>query len=221
MTLLYDAFGIRRVAIELNFWPAIDKFETGDLSRLFGILNRDEIFSTCELRSEEGALFVGEAWTYDLSTSALLIRCTSIRTHPDLRAQISELLKLTREALSPRLAFYTDEIRVFGQVPEGGKRDVDKVVRKKLISRNADLDDLPGLDGAGITLNGFVEAFAWRAEIEPLGEDALQLTGRINFRPGPEPPHPGSDLEVIEQQTQAACEFVSQNLKTFSSKLFP
>lgn len=218
MSLLYDAFGIRRVALEVNFWPGVEKFHTGELSRLFGALNEDELFSTCELQSETGALFGGEAWDYDLSTSGLLIRCSSFVTHQAMRERMRQLLAGTRDTLSTKVAFFTDEIRVFGQVPEGGKRDVEKTVRKRLMSRGTDLSDLPGLEGAGLSLSGTNDVYHWHGDIESAGPDSLMLSGRVRFWPEPEPPRPGPDLDLIEKQVELACEFVSDHLRNFTSK---
>jgi len=219
MSLLYDSFGIRRVAVEVNLWPDIEKFDTADLSKLFGALNSDEIFSSVELRPEMGARFSGDAWTYDLSPSGVLIRCSSFVSHDALRAKICGLLDGTRKGIAPRHAFYTDEIRVFCHIPEGGKRNVEAVVQKRLMrGKGADHSDLPGLEGAGLRLTGTTDVYHWHADIEPFGPDALMLSASLTFRPSPDPPRPGSDLDVIGEQIGVACAFVTNHLRMFSSK---
>lgn len=218
MALLYESYGIRRVAVEVNLWPDIDKFDTGALGSLFGALNSDDLFSLCDLRPETGAHFQGDAWTYDLSLSKVLMRCDSIEYLDAVKRRMRLLLEGTRRCVDKELAFYIDEIRVFCHVPEGGKRNVESVMQKRLLASKTDRSDLPGLEGAGLNLTGLTEAYHWEAEIEPFGDDALLLTARLHFRPTPEPPHPGPDVDAIETQIGVATSFVTEQLLAFSSK---
>jgi hypothetical protein len=218
MSLLYDQFGIRRVAVEVNLWPEIERFEAKALSQLFGVLNSDGLFSSCELRPETGARFESDAWTYDLSPAGVFVRCTKLASLPDLKQRVHSLLDGTRKCVAPEHAFYTDEIRVFVHVPESGKRNVETLVYKKLVSARTDSSDLPGLEGAGLSLAGTNDVYHWHADINPYGSDALMLSATLTFRPSPEPPRPGPDLDVIDGQIGVACGFVSEDLRQFSSK---
>lgn len=225
MALLYDSFGIRRVAVEVNLWPAIDSFAAGDLSALFGRLNTDDIFTSCELRPQTGASFEGELWTYDLHPSTLRIRCFGFATPEQLYGRIRSLLEGTRGIVRDRsLAFYTDEIRVFAEVPEGGKRMVGDIVQRRLVGRlkAEDRAELPGLQGAGLSLVGATDSYHWHAEIEPRQgvNNSLSLVGRLVFFPESEPPRPGPDLDVIDEHVKTTCDFVRDPLQTFSTKLF-
>jgi hypothetical protein len=218
MSLLYDSYGVRRVAVEVNLWPDVEKFDTGALGGLFGALNSDDLFSLCDLRPETGAHFQGDAWTYDLSNSTVLMRCNNIENLDAVKRRMRLLLEGTRRSLDQQLAFYTDEIRVFCHVPEGAKRNVESVLQRRLLSRQTDRSDLPGLEGAGLNLTGLTESYHWDAEIEPFGGDAIMLTARLHFRPTPEPPSPGPDVDAIETQIGVATSFVTEHLLVFSSK---
>ncbi|HET7122090.1 MAG TPA: hypothetical protein VFI17_12680 [Solirubrobacterales bacterium] len=222
MALQYEHISLKRVVVEANLWPPVEEIPHGTLSRLFGLVNEDEIFSACELRAS-GASFRGEYWTYDIDGSTVRIRCFGYRDRPTLYARIRKLLDETRSiAPSRRVAFYTQEVRVFADVPEGGKRDVGDVVQKKLL-RSVKLEDresLPGLDGAGLSLVGSTDEYAWHADLDPADDDFLSLFAGISFYREPEPPRPGSDLDAIEEQVKVACGFVEGALKDFSAKFF-
>jgi hypothetical protein len=218
MSLLYDSYGIRRVALEVNLWPEVERFKTKALSELFGALNSDGMFSSLELRPESGARFESDAWAYDLSPAGVFVRCVQMTSMDDLKRRIHSLLDGTRKCVASDRAFYTDEVRVLAHVPEGGKRDVETVVSKKLIPPRVDRSDLPGLEGAGLSLTGTTETYHYHASISPYGSEALALSGTLTFRPSPEPPRPGSDLDVIDGQIGVACGFVKDELRAFSSK---
>src|ERR1700704_246974 len=197
MSLLYDSFGIRRVAVEVNLWPEVEKFKTKALSELFGALNPDGMFSSLELRPETGARFESDAWTYDISPAGVFVRCVQLTSLEDLKRRIHFLLDGTRKCVAPDRAFYTDEIRVFVHIPEGGTRNVEGLISKKLLSSRTDRSDLPGLEGAGLSLTGTTDVYQWHADINPYGTEALMLSATLTFRPTPEPPRPGPDLDVI------------------------
>ena len=221
MALLYDNYGIRRLAVEVNLWPEVERFEAKTLSKLFGVLNVDGLFSACELRPETGARFESDTWTYDLSPAGVFMRCTSLRSLDDTRQHMLKLLEGTRQCISSermQRAFYTDEIRAFVHVPESGKRDVESVVYKKLLTKTTDLSDLPGLEGAGLSLTGTTDVYHWHGEVNPYGSDALMLSAALTFRPSPEPPRPGPDLNVIDGQIGTACTFATDHLRVFASK---
>jgi hypothetical protein len=218
MSLLYDSYAIRRVAVEVNLWPEIERLKTKDLSELFGALNVDGMFSSLELRPESGARFESDAWSYDLSPAGVFVRCVQLTSLDDLKRRVHFLLDGTRKCVAPDRAFYTDEMRVFVHVPESGRRDVATVVSKKLIPSRVDRSDLPGLEGAGLSLTGTTESYHYHADINPYGSEALMLSATLTFRPSPEPPRPGSDLDVIDGQIGVACSFVTGELRAFSSK---
>ncbi|MHB1468363.1 MAG: hypothetical protein ACYCX7_04320, partial [Solirubrobacteraceae bacterium] len=102
MALRYDSFGIRQVHLEADIWPALDGFVSGDLGRLFGALNGDEIFTSSEIRPQIGATFDGEHWSYDLMQSSVLIRCRGFETPERLQSQIRSLLDGTRRFFQDR-----------------------------------------------------------------------------------------------------------------------
>jgi hypothetical protein len=118
--------------------------------------------------------------------------------------------------------FYTEEVRVFADVPEGGKRDVGAIVQKKLLRgvKAEDRESLPGLDGAGLSLVGSTDDYAWHANLDPASDDFLRLFAGITFYREPEPPRPGSDLDLIEEQVKVTCGFVEGDLREFSAKFF-
>jgi|HubBroStandDraft_6_1064221.scaffolds.fasta_scaffold640290_1 hypothetical protein len=222
MSLLYENYGIRRVAVEVNLWPDIERFDTKALSALFGTLNPDGVFSSVELRPEAGIRFEGDAWTYDLSPAGVLMRCSSFISLDEVKRRVHFLLDGTRKCVAKHHAFYTDEIRVFAHVPESGNRNIETTVSRKLVPARIDRSDLPGLEGAGLSLTGTEpEGFHWHANIDPYGPDALMLVGNLSFRPAPEPPRPGPDLDVIDGQIGTACSFVTENLRAFASKFIP
>jgi hypothetical protein len=230
MALLYDACSTRRLAVEVNLWPEVEQFDQDALSNLFAALNADApegtTLTSCELRPETGARFQSDAWTYDLSPAGVFMRCVNIRTLVDTTRRMLELLDKTRPHLAPHErrkashAFYTDEIRIFMHVPEGGKRNVRQLVSNRLLKRGTDRSDLPGLEGAGLSLTGDTEDYHWHADIKnaPGAADALLLSASLLFMPSSEPPRPGSDLDAIEAQIAMSCAFATENLLAFSQK---
>lgn len=223
MALNYEAFSFKRVVVEANLWPPpTGEFGDGVLSRLFGDLNDDDLFSNCEIRPA-GASFNGEYWTYDLNGPTVLIRCFGYRDMPSLYATFRKLLDGTRAVASGRpVAFYAAEIRAFAEIPESGRRRIGDVVQKKLLraGRQQAQESLPNLMGAGLSLTGATEEFSWHANVESSpGDNNLHLFGGLTFHE-PEPPRPGSDLEAIEGQIQKTCSFVQDDLQGFSEKLF-
>ena len=230
MTLLYDAFSTRRLAVEVNLWPEVEKFDQDALSNLYAALNADApegtTLTSCELRPETGARFESDAWTYDLSPAGVFMRCVNIRTLEDTTRRMLELLDKTRPHLTPHErrkashAFYTDEIRILIFVPEGGKRNIPQLVSNKLLKRGTDRSDLPGLEGAGLSLTGNTEDYHWHADINNAvgSSDSLLLNASLLFMPNPEPPRPGPDLEAIEAQIGTSCAFATEHLLAFSGK---
>lgn len=230
MTLLYDSHGIRRLAVEVNLWPEVEKFDQDSLSRLFAALNakapEGTTLTSCELRPETGARFQSDSWTYDLSPAGVFIRCVNLRTLEDTTRRMLELLDKTRACLDPHErrkashAFYTDEIRIFMFVPEGGKRDVRQHVSNKLLKRGTDRADLPGFEGAGLSLTGTTDDYHWHADINNAvdSSNTLLLSASLVFVPSPEPPRPGPDLDAIRSQIEMSCSFATEHLLVFSEK---
>jgi hypothetical protein len=226
VSLQYEHFGVRRVELVVSIWPGIDGFMAGELSRLFGVLNDNDTFSSSEHRPGEGARFEGEHWIYDISLSSILLRATGWETRIDLGAQIKSLLAKTRKFFSPSsVIFYTTEIRVAGVVPEEKTdRDIGEIVQKKLLSR-VKIDDrktLEGLAGAGLRLHGDTKDYHWHASIEPPhpSYDELYLSGELLFPRGPEPPSPGPDIDRICEQVDMAYDFVNDGVRSFAGKVF-
>lgn len=158
--------------------------------------------------------------------SSVLIRCRGFETPERLQSQIRSLLDGTRGFFQDRgvVAFYTDEVRVLGIVPDGTSRHVGQVVEKRLLSRVKveDRQELPGLTGAGLRPVGDGDDYHWHASIEaPHGAyDSLALSAQLMFAPGAEPPPAGPDLDAIEKQVETGCDFVRDRLQTFATKLF-
>lgn len=225
MALQYEHFGVRRFQLEVNFWPEMETFLPGQLSHLYAELNGQDLFSICMLQSTDGARFEGEHWVYDISDTSLLLRCTSYSGTDELQRTIRGLLSDTRDFFSPRrLAFFVSEIRALGIVPDDKGRHIGEVVEKRLLSRvpKTDRETLPGLTGAGLHLAGDTEEYHWHAGIEPPHPSyrALLLDAHLMFWPTAEPPSATDDLDRIEAQVTTTYEFLTENVKTFASKVF-
>ena len=206
-------------------WPPVGEISASTLSSLFSEVNADDIFSTCEIQpGGGGATFDGEVWDYTINGSTVRLRWWGEQMPSGLYARIRQFLDGTRlVAMDNQIGFFAKEIRVFGDVPEGKGRNVGDVVKKKLLKgmKADDRDSLIGLASAGLTLVGGNEGFAYQARIEPqLSGDLLTMFAGLKFRPQNQPPQPGTDLDLIENQTQMAVNFVENDLVDFSRKLF-
>src|SRR5258708_32259794 len=169
VSLSYESFGIRRVVVEAYIWPELDDVDASRLSDLSGVLNKAELFTACHLNPPTAANFAGDVWTYDLTASRLRVRCFGFPTEDALIDDIRKLLDGTRSVgTGRRRAFYSDEIRVFAEIPETGKREVGDLVQAKLLKpvKREDRTVLPGLDGAGLQLSGEADDYTGRATID-------------------------------------------------------
>lgn len=229
MALLYDQFGIRSFELMVNIWPGVDQFAPGELSRLYGHLNTDDEFQSCDLRLNQGARFEGDDWVYDIAPSSILIRCTGYPSTDALRRRIRRLLAQTRAFFAAQhyVAYYVENIRAFGSVPEDKDRNIGEVVQKRLLQRvkAEELEGLPGLAGAGLQLVGNAEEpqrFHWHARIEPPhgSYGVLGISADLMFPLAPEPPTEDDDLDDILRQVDAAYAFITDDVTTFASKLF-
>lgn len=223
MALEYDNFGLRRLVVEANLWPTVPDIAASTLSNLFSEVNADDVFATCELRPN-GATFDGDEWDYTINASTVRLRWWGHRLPNDFQKQIRRFLDGTRVvAMDHPVGFYTEEIRVFADVPEGKNRNVGDVVKKRLLKgmKAEDRDSLQGLASAGLSLVGGQENFAYRATIEPaLRSPVLNLFAGLKFPPQSQPPRPGPDLDLVEAHAQTACNFIEGDLVGFSRKLF-
>jgi hypothetical protein len=223
MALQYDNFEVRRLAVEANLWPPAEEITTSTLSRLFAEVNEDDLFETCELGSSS-ASFDGDEWDYVINGSTVLIRWFGSRLPSDYFARLRRLLDGTRVvAQDSPVVFYSEQVRIFGDIPEGKNRDVGDLVKKRLLKgmKPEDRESLIGLASAGLNLRGIGDDFIYEARVDPkVAGDMLNLSASINFRPGDEPPRPGQDLDLVERQTQTARDFVANDLLAFSRKLF-
>lgn len=228
MALLYNQFGVRHFEFVAHFWPDLDDFSAKQLRRLFGELDlgTEDQFTSCDLRGggEAGARFTGERWTYDLSSESLMVRSTG---YLDLRATVRSLLQQTRTFFGGSMAFYTNEMRIYGTIPDDKDRHVGEVVLKRLLPRlkQEDRDLLPGLVGAGLRLVGDSEDdpyYHWHAAIEPPHGtyDVLGVSAQLLFGLSLEPPTTEEDLDTIDTQLQATVDFITTTLPTFASRLF-
>lgn len=223
VALEYDNFGLQRLVVEANLWPTVQNIAASTLSNLFSEVNADDVFATCELRPN-GATFDGDQWDYTINASTVRLRWWGHRLPDDFFLQLRRFLEGTRVvAMDHPVGLYTEEIRIFADVPEGKNRNVGEVVKKRLLKgmKPEDRDSLEGLAGAGLSLVGARESFAYRATIEPaLRVPVLNLFASLNFPPQSQPPRPGPDLDLIEAHAQAACGFIEGDLLAFSRKLF-
>jgi hypothetical protein len=228
MALLYDSFGVRRLEFVANLWPDMVTFAPRELRQLFGqlVIGPDDEFTSCDLRTDTGARFEGEHWVYDIGTSSILLRCWGYSSPDSLRGTIRRLLRQTRDFFAEKneLAFFVDEIRVYGIVPDEKDRNVGEVVQKRLLKNvlKVDLEGLPGLAGAGLQLVGDAEEFHWHARIEPPhgAYDVLGIGAELMFPPTPDPPSDEDDLDNIDRQVELAHTFITTDVVTFASKLF-
>lgn len=230
MTLLYDSFGVRNFEFVTHLWPDMDALSARELRRLFGELaiGPDDEFTSCDLRAGEmGARFQGEHWVYDIASSSILLRCNGYSSSDSLRGTVRNLLGQTRKffAARHRLAFFVDSIRVFGIVPDDrDDRHVGEAVKKRLLRniKKEDLDELPGLSGAGLQLVGDSETFHWHARIEPPhgSYDVLGLGAELMFPLSSDPPTDEDDLDTIDQQVETAHSFITTEVPNFARKLF-
>ncbi len=229
MALLYDSFGIRSVEVNVNIWPDFDGFAAGELSQLYGHLNKEDIFSACDLRSNFGARFDGEHWMLDIDSSSVTIRCSSFATPEELRSRTKELLGETRKffANTPsrhRIAYFLGEVRMAGLVPDDKSRNVGELLRKRLIrGMNAEkLDLLTGLQGAGLRLIGDTPDFHWHASIEPphgAYEGLLGMSIQLFYPPPPDPPTHTNDLVKVDAAVSESYAFITENIKSFANAL--
>lgn len=226
MALLYESFGGGRLEIILNMWPDFDRFYPGQLSKLLGVLNDDDAFTSVDLEPESGLRLEGEQWIYDLSLASLVLKSKGFADPQAASPRIRSLLEATRTFFGDRaIAFFTDEIRVWGFVPDDRNRNVGDVALRRLL-RGVSTEDrnlLPGLSGAGLRLVGDAdEGYHWHAGIEPPHGryDSLGLSAQLMFRPPEAPPRQGSDVNTIVEQVATAYNLVSRDLRTFASKLF-
>jgi hypothetical protein len=223
MALQYDNFQVQRIVVEANFWPPIEEISRSTLSHLFASVNEENCFETCELR-DSGATFEGDTWDYNVEPSTVLLRWFGDRLPENFFDRVRSILEGTRlVAMDGQVAFFTEQIRVFADVPEGKNRDVGELVKKRLLKgmKPAERESLPGLVGAGLNLRGITDSFVYQGSIDPKVEGGLlNIWAGLNFRPQQDPPTPGPDLGVIEQQVKQAIEFVGTDLLAFSSKLF-
>jgi hypothetical protein len=121
MALLFDQFGVRRVELEVTMFPGFSHgFNKGELSALYGRLNGDDLFESCNLRANVGAEFESEHWFYDISSTRILIRSEAFQSIEILDKEVLHLLQETKSFLTPRrLPFLImDSISIRGAVPE-------------------------------------------------------------------------------------------------------
>lgn len=229
MALLFDHFGVRRVELDVLMWPGFSHgFKPGELSSLYGALNTDDAFESCELRANLGATFDSEHWEYDISTTRIHIAAgPAFQSFDELDKRVLHLIEETKKHLTQRrLPFVTTErAYVMGVVPEDGDRDVSEVVRSKMLSRRLTqqhdgerlLDHLPGdLVGAGITLVGDGEDFHWHANIGPAhgGATNLRISAELYFPPPSEAP----EDSMISDSLRTAYEFLNTSVREFAQE---
>lgn len=228
MPLDYEQFSVRSVRVDLLLLPGCDHgYNPGELSALYGRLNEDDLFESCELRANLGARFDSESWTMDISQTRLWIRGRSHLGGPDVASQIKALLRATREHLGAnRLSFiFADEVYVSAVVPGRNKANVSQMVMGKLLKKLSPerTSLLTGLIGAGVRFNGDMDDEThWHFMVEPshaAGYSQLQLAAEFYFRPRPQAGN--DDLDLIGEQIETAYHFLNSNAKSFAQAVLP
>lgn len=226
MPLLFDQFGVRRVELEVSMWPGFSHgFHKGELSALYGALNTDDLFESCELRANLGAEFESEHWHYDISTSRILVASEAFQDFDDLDRTCLHLLAETRAFLTPsRLPFlFSDRAVVRGIVPVDAPLDVSATLQTKVLTTRLRkvtddqrlLDLLPGeLSGIGLELVGDGDEYHWHAKIGPAHSDTpeLSLSASLFFPPPSEIP----EDSMISDSLRTAYEFCTTELLDFA-----
>jgi hypothetical protein len=226
MALLFDSFGVRRVDVRIVIFPGFDHgFRPGELSALYGRLNADDVFESCELRANVGATFESEHWEYDISTSRIRIAADSFTSYTDLEKRVRHLTDETQAFFTPqRLPFLiVQQTEAVGIVPNDKGADVGPIVRAKILARRVrehegGLDLLPGIvHGAGITLTGDTDDYHWHAEAAPTHGDYtnLRLGCELFFPPPEDPP----TSEMISERLDTTYRFLSENVLEFAQKV--
>lgn len=229
MALLFDQFGVRRVDLEVLMWPGFGHgFKPGELSQLYGRLNAEDLFESCELRANVGAEFESEHWHFDISPTRIQVTSETFQSFAELNKQMVHLLAETRDFFAPRPPFLIpDRISIRGVVPDDDpSKDVSEIIRAKLLTRRVSkaddtgdkpLDLLPGhLTGTGLTLVGDTEAFHWHANIGPAhGDPILPITVDLYFpRPEERP-----DQAMLADSLSMAYEFATTNVAEFTQRV--
>jgi hypothetical protein len=234
MPLLFDAFGVRRVELDVLMWPGFEHgFEQGELSRLYGALNSTDLFESMELRANVGAQFESEHWRYDISTTRIMIRSESFQSFNDLDRQVGHLLSETAAFFEKHrsLSFLTARrAMVEGVVPEDKGKDVAKILPGKLLANRLRsgheggrlIDLLPGeLGGTGLTLVGNAELeggeeYHWHANVGPVHSPSMDLhmSAELYFYPPLETP----EQAMISDRLKMAYEFVTDHIVKFAEQ---
>ncbi|MGI8945127.1 MAG: hypothetical protein ACR2GL_02660 [Thermoleophilaceae bacterium] len=228
MPLMFDQFGVRRVDLDVLMWPGFDHgFKQGQLSELYGALNSDDLFESCELNATMGAEFESEHWHYDISTTRIRIRSEAFETPQALDKRVLHLLGETKRFFTPRsLPFLTAErIVIRGIVPDDKGKDVAEILRSKMLAsrlrKKKDgerlIDLLPGrLSGTGLELVGDTDKYHWHADIGPVHspESSLTLRADLYFPPPEDPP----DESLISERLQQAYDFMTTHVVEFARR---
>ncbi len=227
MALLFEGFGTRRVELDVLMWPGFDHgFKPGELSGLYGVLNSDDLFESCELRANIGAEFESEHWSFDISSTRIQISSKAFQDFDQLDKQVLHLLEETKRFLTPaRLPFLTaNRALVAGVIPETDpEKDVAERVRTKLLARRISqgsgdtraLNAFPGeVEGVGITLVGDTETYHWHANIGPVHSPAsdLRISAELYFPPPDERP----EEAMISDRLRTAYDFLRTNVLEFA-----
>lgn len=227
MTLFFEGFGTRRVELDVLMWPGFDHgFKPGELSGLYGVLNSNDLFESCELRANIGAEFESEHWRFDISSTRIQVSSKAFQDFDQLDKQVLHLLEETKRFLTPaRLPFLTaNRAFVAGVIPETDpEKDVAERVRAKLLARRINqgsgsaraLDAFPGdVQGVGVTLVGDTETYHWHANIGPVHSPTsdLRISADLYFQPPDERP----EEAMISDRLRIAYDFLRTNVLEFA-----
>jgi hypothetical protein len=228
VALLFDQFGVRRVELDVLMWPGFGHgFKHGELSRLYGALNSEDLFESCDLRANVGAEFESEHWRFDISTTRIKLSSEAFQSFAELGKRMLHLLEETRKFFEPRPPFLIAErVSVWGVVPEDAERDVSETIRSKLLTRrltkaddNGDrpLDLMPGqLTGTGVTLVGDTEKYHWHANVGPAHSfPTLPISVDLYFPTPTERP----EGAMISESLSTAYEFITNNVVEFAGQI--
>lgn len=229
MALLFDQIGVRRVSLEVLMWPGFSHgFKEGELSSLYGRLNTDDLFESCELRATVGAEFESEHWTFDINTTRIRVVTEAFQSFAEASKRMLHLLAETQAFFEPRRRplLYTDRVSVRAVIPDDADREVGDVVRTKLLTRRLNkeddggakpLDFLPGNHtGTGIELVGDTDAYHWHANIGPAHAlPSLTIGADLYFAPPSDPPVVG----MIAESLETAYSFTKDSVAEFAQRI--
>jgi hypothetical protein len=234
MPMNYEQFGVRIVRVEVYMWPGFEHpFREGELSALYGKLNRDDTFDSCDLSKTLSARFDSEHWRFDINRRRILIRTEQFGDAADLCRRLEFLLSETRAFFreerprqQPLQILAAPEVYASTTLPEAKGDNVAAYVRKKLLKPMSNAPALPGLHGAGVRFVGDTEEFHWHMYLDPSHGrySNLNLSVELFFSPVPdegEAEEGETDLDIISKRLTTSYNFLADTAKEFAQAVLP